>query len=150
MPRLTWRLPSYRLHKPSGRAVVTLDGRVHYLGAFGTAESQAEYERLIAEWLAARGRRAGSPAHVASVAQQDDLTVNELILAFMRHAEIYYRLPNGKPSKELANFRDTFRPLKRFYGLTIACQFSPLAPGTAVLERCLICHDSPTTILMNS
>ncbi len=127
MPRLTWRLPSYRLHKPSGRAVVTLDGRVHYLGAFGTAESQAEYERLIAEWLAARRRRAGSPAHVASVAQQDDLTVNELILAFMRHAEIYYRLPNGKPSKELANFRDTFRPLKRFYGHTIACQFSPLA-----------------------
>jgi hypothetical protein len=23
-------------------------------------------------------------------------------------------------------------------------------PGTAVIERCLICHDSQTTILMNS
>ena len=25
-------IPSYRLHKPSGQAVVTLNGRDHYLG----------------------------------------------------------------------------------------------------------------------
>ena len=46
------RVPSYRLHKPSGRAVVTLGGRDHYLGRYGSAASKREYERLVAEWLA--------------------------------------------------------------------------------------------------
>lgn len=32
MPRLTKKLPSYRLHKASGHAIVTLAGRDHYLG----------------------------------------------------------------------------------------------------------------------
>jgi hypothetical protein len=53
MPRLTNKLPSYRLHRPSGRAVVTLNGRDHYLGGWNTPESRTEYDRLIADWLAA-------------------------------------------------------------------------------------------------
>ena len=46
------RVPKYRLHKPSGRAVVTF--REHgdiYLGEHGTDASKAEYRRLIAEYL---------------------------------------------------------------------------------------------------
>ena len=46
------RVPSYRLHKPSGRAVVRLNGRDIYLGKHGTPESHAEYERVISQWLA--------------------------------------------------------------------------------------------------
>jgi len=114
------------LHKPSGRAVVTLDGRVHYLGAFGTPESRAEYDRLIAEWLAGGRRRSAPSDQIAGVGSSQDLTINELMVSFLRHAERHYRLPNGRPSKELANFRDTFRPLKKLYGGTIAAQFSPL------------------------
>lgn len=136
MPRLTHRLPSYRLHKPSGRAVVTLDGRVHYLGAFGTPESRAEYDRLIAEWLAGGRRRSAPSDQIAGVGSSQDLTVNELMVSFLRHAERHYRLPNGKPSKELANFRDTFRPLKQLYGHTIACQFSPI--GLKALRKSMI------------
>jgi hypothetical protein len=45
------RTPSYRLHKPSGQAVVTLGGRDVYLGKFETPESRAEYDRVVAEWL---------------------------------------------------------------------------------------------------
>ena len=52
MPRLSRKLPSYRHHKSDGRAVVTLNGRDVYLGRFGTPESRAEYDRLIAQWLA--------------------------------------------------------------------------------------------------
>ena len=47
------RTPSYRLHKPSGQAVVTLNGKDFYLGKHGTPESRAEYDRFLAEWLAA-------------------------------------------------------------------------------------------------
>ena len=62
MSRLTRRNPSYRLHRPSGQAIVTLSGRMFYLGAHGTAASKREYDRRIAEWPS-NGRRAapGSP-----------------------------------------------------------------------------------------
>ncbi len=47
-------VPSYRRHKPTGQAVVTLDGRDIYLGKYGTKASRVEYDRLISEseWLA--------------------------------------------------------------------------------------------------
>ena len=46
------RTPSYRLHKPSGQAVVTLDGHDVYLGHWPAGQKnppatvQAEYDRL--------------------------------------------------------------------------------------------------------
>jgi hypothetical protein len=46
------RVPSYRRHKPTGQAVVTLNGKYHYLGKWNTAASRAEYSRQIGEWLA--------------------------------------------------------------------------------------------------
>jgi hypothetical protein len=52
MPKLNHRLPSYRKHKPSGQAVVTLDGKDHYLGPHGSKASLQEYDRLVGEWQA--------------------------------------------------------------------------------------------------
>jgi hypothetical protein len=46
------RTPSLCLHKASGQAVVRLDGKDHYLGKYGSPESEAEYNRLIGEWFA--------------------------------------------------------------------------------------------------
>ena len=48
----TIRVPSYRLHSPTGQAVVTLNGKDHYLGKWNTKPGKAEYNRLIGEWLA--------------------------------------------------------------------------------------------------
>ena len=45
----TFRTPSYRYHKPSGQAVVTLNGRDIYLGRYGSPETRAEFDRLLAE-----------------------------------------------------------------------------------------------------
>src|SRR5262245_16166113 len=59
------RTPSYRLHKPSGQAVVTLDGRDIYLGQYGTPRSRAEFDRILAEWLSNGRRLPGSGLHVA-------------------------------------------------------------------------------------
>jgi hypothetical protein len=40
MPRSkSGSLPSYRLYKRTGQAVVTIDGRDHYLGEHGSPES---------------------------------------------------------------------------------------------------------------
>jgi integrase len=118
-------IPSYRLHKQSGQAVVTLpDGsggrRDVLLGKYDTSESRAEYARVIAEW-AASGRRLPAPAAAAT------LSVNELILAYWKHAEQHYRRPDGEPSDELHCIRSAMRPLKELYGHTTAGDFGPLA-----------------------
>ncbi len=72
-PKTPSRIPSYRHHRPTGLAVVTLSGRDHYLGKHGTPESRAEYDRLPREWL-----NAGRALPVAA----GDLTVNELLVRY--------------------------------------------------------------------
>jgi integrase len=118
-------VPSYRRHKQSGQAIVTLtDGlggrRDVLLGKYGTRESRAEYARVIAEWEAS-GRRLLGPAVVA------DLTINELALGYWRHAEQHYRHPDGTPTNELNDTRLSLQPLKRLYGHTVTKDFGPLA-----------------------
>jgi integrase len=123
MPRLTNKLPSYRRHKWSGRAVVTIAGRDHYLGMWNSPESRAEYDRLIAEWAAnGRGRPARQPEAVPC-----DPSVVEVIAAFMKHAATHYRGADGAASQELENLKDAARPLKRLYGPAPARSFGPLA-----------------------
>jgi hypothetical protein len=48
---ISLRLPSYRRHKPTGQAVVTLTGEDYYLGRWNTGGSRAVYDRLIGAWL---------------------------------------------------------------------------------------------------
>jgi integrase len=118
-------VPSYRRHRQSGQAVVTLSdgmGSRHdvLLGKYGTKESRLEYARVIKEWEAA-GRRWIKPGAVM------DTSVNEIILAYWRHLEANYRGPDGTPSRHLDNVRDALRPLKALYGHTTAREFGPLA-----------------------
>ncbi len=113
------RTPSYRLHKPTGQAVVTLNGRDRYLGRHGSPESRAEYDRLLSEWLAA-GRKSA-----ASAVDGSDLTVNELLLAYLGFADSYY-VKHGRQTTEPASIRVTIRPLRRLYGTTLAREFGPL------------------------
>ena len=82
MPLEQLRIPSYRKHKPSGQAVVTLDGRDVYLGPHGTQASKREYDRLVGEWQA-NGRRLDDGDHC--------VTIIELVAAYWKHAQDYYR-----------------------------------------------------------
>jgi hypothetical protein len=95
MPKLIRRLPSYRLHKATGCAVVTLAGRDHYLGPHGTPESLDAYKRLISEWTAAG--LAASSAIIAASPACNDLRICELIAAHFEYAKSYY-VKDGKPS----------------------------------------------------
>lgn len=95
MPK-SQRPPAYRLHKARKSAVVTIDGKNHYLGPFGSPESHEKYARLISEWrihakhlLPTTGTRRADPT----------LSVNELILAYFRHAQAYY-VKDGRPTSE--------------------------------------------------
>jgi hypothetical protein len=82
-------IPTYRLHKGSGQAVVVLDGQSIYLGVWESPESRAKYERVIAEWLA-QGRRSAPAAAGTGPIARDALTVSELILRYFHYAQTYY------------------------------------------------------------
>ena len=120
------KTPSYRHHKPSGQAVVTLSGKDFYLGRHGSPESLAEYGRRVGEWMAG-GRRLDSAA--------SDLTINELLVAYLEFADGYYR-KNGKPTPEPAGLRLSFRPLRKLYGHTLAGEFGPSA--LKAVRECMI------------
>ncbi|WP_430454211.1 tyrosine-type recombinase/integrase [Rhodopirellula europaea] len=119
MPKLSKSLPKYRKHKASGQAVVNLGGKDHYLGPHGTKTSKAEYDRLLAEWLA-NGRR--------PVAQDDEelITVVEVLAAFWKFAQVWY-VKNGEPTNEVEAYRLVIRDIKRLYGDRPAVEFGPIA-----------------------
>jgi integrase len=119
-------IPSYRLHKQSGQAIVTLTDslgqrRDVLLGKYDSPESRAEYARVLAEWEA-NGRRLP-----ASKATALDITVNEVILAYWKHAELHYRHPDGTLTGELTDYKYSLKPLREMYGHTAAKDFGPLS-----------------------
>ncbi|MBP7935844.1 MAG: hypothetical protein KA354_14455 [Phycisphaerae bacterium] len=70
--------PSYRHHKPSGQAIVTIDGKDFYLRPYDTPESQSKYDRLIAMWLA------GGRCLPEGKDGMPHLTVDQLIAAYWK------------------------------------------------------------------
>ncbi len=111
--------PSLCRHKPSGRAYVRLGGRTFYLGPWGTTESRAEYDRIVAEWLTHGRRLPGADAPA-------DLTATELIARYWEHVQRYY-VKNGQPTSEQDAIKASLRPVRRLYGDTSAATFGPTA-----------------------
>lgn len=125
VPR-TPSVPRYRLHQPSGQAVVTVrltDGsrRDVYLGKYNSEESRQKYARIIAELAAAP-----TPARV-TVRATSDVTVNEVLLAFWEHAQRHYRRADGTPTNEVKEYRLVSKAVRELYGHTPATEFGPLA-----------------------
>ena len=99
------RVPSYLLHKPSGRARVRINGKDYYLGVFGSEESKREYGELIAKHAAGMPLDSldSPPSALAGI------TINELCLAFLLHAEKHYL----KNAVQLTRFDASSAPLSR-------------------------------------
>lgn len=115
MPLLKNSVPKYRKHRASGSAIVTLNGKDHYLGPHGTKASKAEYDRLVSEWLA-NGRKTAQSA--------ESITVVELVVAYLRWANGYY-VKNGKPTDTVSSIKNAVRTVKDLYGRQPADQFGP-------------------------
>jgi hypothetical protein len=120
MPRVTRDVPRYRKHRASGQAIVTLSSQDVYLGPHGTKVSRLEYDRQVAEWLA-RGRRPDD----ADDGQAAMITVVELIAAYKRFAESYYR-KNGEITNEVTAILSAAAIVKRLYAREPASAFGPL------------------------
>lgn len=116
--------PSYRHHKARNVAVVTIDGKNHYLGPWQSPESHEKYAALIAEWT----RNGGTlPAKTADTpTDTTPLTVSELILAYFKFAQTLY-VKHGEPTSEQGCLKQALRPVRQLYGTTPAIQFGPRA-----------------------
>lgn len=111
-------LPSYRIHAASGQARVTIAGKTYYLGKFETDASRAEYNRLMAEYIAT--------GEVNSPNCPDSRTVVEIVVAFL--SDLDARLQRGSLSKkERTAFTRSLGPATELYGSTDATKFGPLA-----------------------
>lgn len=116
-------VPALSRHKATGQGVVRLSGQDIYCGRFGTAECEANYHRTVGEWLA-NGRRLPGPSG-NDASGPDDLTVNELALAYVEFAKGYYR-KNGQPTSEVRDIQLSIRPLRELFGFLPVASFGPL------------------------
>jgi integrase len=113
-------IPKYRRHS-SGQARVTLNGKDHLLGPYGSAASKEAYERLLAEWLSSPAKQVGE------VPEFEGLTINQLILAYWKFARQYYGFDTGRRRGDYYCLRDALKIVRSVYGRTPAKDFGPLA-----------------------
>jgi integrase len=135
MPRLVHRVPKYAHHKPTGLAYVKVNGKRRYIGPYGSQESRAAYDRLIAELKADRAaeqpvtpprskpRPAPRPQYVPPPPKP--IPISEVVLKFFEYAERYY-VKDGEPTGEHRVIRCALRPLLDLYGSENAAEFGPL------------------------
>ncbi len=113
MARPAKSFPSYRKHRASGQAVVTIGARDFYLGPHGTDVSKREYDRLVMEWVAAgRNNSFGTPESTLSIA--------ELLVDYIKHCRIHY---GTGPKSTTAKIIIILRTLNAMYGDTAAAEF---------------------------
>jgi integrase len=108
-------VPSYRQHRASGQAVVTLNGVDYYLGQWNTRESRAKYDRIVGEWIA-RGRQLPNPREAES-----GRFMKEAIAGYFAHVEA------TMTPVEVAKIKPVLSLVKRMYGETLAAQFNAIS-----------------------
>ncbi len=124
MPRPRKSTPSYLLHNQSGRArAVWTDtaGTRHFRmlpGAFDSQESRIAFARLQLEL---------ESVPTAIVTGPDGISVNEMLLAYLAHAERHYRGSDGNPTDETRHVKVVCRYVRELYGHLPAAEFGPLA-----------------------
>lgn len=125
MPRPKSAIPKLCHDRSRDRAFVKVDGKFIALGAWGSPEAQAAYGRLIADIASGRDPSREKPPTAAS--NSTSVTLNEVFLAFLLHAQDHYRNPKtGKPSAELDCFRSAIRPARDLFGETDVVAFGPV------------------------
>ncbi len=121
-------IPSYLKHgqKDQARAVwtdPTGTRRFKLLpGKFNSKESREAYGRLVAEIAASPSI---TPSTLRS-GQDHGISVSEMILAYVTHAETYYRDSDGSATNEYRNILLALRTVRELYGETSAADFGPL------------------------
>jgi integrase len=110
------RGPTLRRHRRSGHGWARFNGHQVWFGPYGDHETRARFAAFKAEWEA-NGRL------LLTRADQNGLTVADLVARFLEFAETYYRKLDGSPTGEVKNFRHAVRPLLALYGTVGVTEF---------------------------
>lgn len=104
MPRKSNPVPSYLYHRASGQARVIIRGKHFYLGPYGSDESRENYASLLADkvlnTVPALPPSPDEPEHSNGL-----LTVNDLVLAYLKYESRYY-VSAGKATSEFSCIRE--------------------------------------------
>lgn len=122
------KVPTCGHHKSIGQARVYIGGRSIYLGTFGSDASRIRYGKIVAKVVSGQSLDLFVPKSTVGRLPTGlgRPTINELCLAFMRHATAYYT-KDGKLSDEVWCFKSAIKPLVELYGFLEVNQFTPLA-----------------------
>lgn len=115
------RIPKKCHHKASGLAYVTdpATGNEIYLGDYSSPESEVAYRQWVAGYLARMDQQPALPRGGPA------LTVAELLLAYLEHADRYYRR-NGRPTSQMKGIRVVARLLGQHHAETPAANVTPM------------------------
>jgi integrase len=106
MPKLNGRPPKYSLHKGTGQAKVTMNGRVTYLGKHGSPESFEAYDRFVA----ALPKPGSKPGLQGEAGAPEPWFVGEIVNRYMEYARTRYVL-DGIPTSEVSTIKYALQPL---------------------------------------
>jgi integrase len=146
MPRLKNQPPAYRLHKSTGQAVVSFQGKRHYLGPHNSKASKIAYDRIVDQWrveLAELERQRQEQADREQQKQSfgavpDTVTdlrkkakagarvfVVQLAKCYVDFASTYY-VKNGEVTREAELVHEVCNFLSEHYGLVEVGDFGPV------------------------
>ena len=158
--RKSGEAPQIRFHAHSGQARVRINGRVIYLGRYGSPEAHAAFHRLLAEWHATSGNvvvpeaaptpRRRRPAAEPSVSASTPapapapagLTVAEVCVLWMADCEKRYTRKDGTQSSTVHECRMIVRALEAD-GMIPAAAFK--AKALIAVQRRLVADGRPRT-----
>jgi integrase len=87
-------------------------------GLFNSPESRTAFARLQLEI---------ETSHLTTITNPASITVNEVLLAYIEHAERHYRGLDGTTTGETQHVKLVCRYVRELYGLIPATEFGPLA-----------------------
>jgi len=125
MPKLTnSKLPKYCRVPEKNIGYFWKDGKKIYLpGKYGSPESKAAYDRAMASLLEERvDEKDEIKPSLPKITSTKDITVRELFVRFLKHAETYY-MKNGKPTGEAEQFAYSLKIPKELFGDLKAAKF---------------------------
>jgi len=118
------QLPKYCHHKATNRAFVRIEGKMYYLGKYGSDTSRREYDRIIAEFIA-NGRQ--------PFQRPTEIRIENLVARFLD----YVQNEQDYCERSQTRFAHVLGRLKHLYGKQLVSQFGPrLSPENKVPKIC--------------
>jgi integrase len=111
------KLPTYRRH-PNGQAFIEHKAQRTYLGKYDSPESRKSFAQIVSQIAA------GGPGAIAELTDEQDASIDELILPYLHHAIRYYS-EDGEPTKEFKGVKAAMNMLSGFAGETEGRLFGP-------------------------